>query len=296
MTKPLHYLVAALFAVFVILPAKSQDDSLRERIKGAISGYPGEVGVAMYNLSTGDSLSIHGKNRYPMQSVFKFPIALAVLDGIDKEVFSLQQKIFVKKEEMISDTWSPLAKKYPDGNIDVTVEDLLTFMVRDSDNNACDILLRLIGGPKVVDGYIRRIGITNMEIRHNEHDMGRTWEAQFDNWCDPWAMAKLFRKFYDKELLSVKSQELLWTLMVATTTGPRRLKGELPGIEIAHRTGTSGINKGQMAAVNDVGIIRISEYSYVVLVVFITGAPEPMSTAEQIIARVAKVVYEHFKK
>jgi beta-lactamase class A len=278
----------------MVVSVTAQDDLLRQKVKHIVDQYPGEVGLSLYNLSNGDTLSFHGTRHYPMQSVFKFPIALAILDRIDKRKFTLQHRVVATQQELIKGTWSPLAKKYPEGNIDVSVEDLLTFMIRDSDNNACDILLRLLGGPNVVDRYIQEIGVTNIRIRHNEQEMHQTWAAQFDNWSDPRAMVLLLKKFHEGKLLSAASRDLLWSLMAATTTGPRRLKGELADVVVAHRTGTSGIQDGLMAAVNDVGIIKVSEDTYVILAVFVTKAPEPMSSAEVIIARIAKAVYDHY--
>jgi beta-lactamase class A len=269
---------------------------LRQKLSAATENYPGELGIAMYDLTTGDTLSFHGNKHYPMQSVFKFPIALAVIDGIEKGQYSLKQKIFITKEAMRVGTWSPLTKKYPDGQVDVTVEDLLWFMVRDSDNNACDILLKLLGGPQRVNLYVHKIGIDSMQIRHNEHEMESAWDAQFDNWSNPWAMALLLKKFHEGKLLSPANTGLLRNMMEATTTGPRRMKGDLPGVVIAHRTGTSGIQNGRMAAVNDVGIINVSQHSNIILVIFVTKAPEPLSSAEQAIARVTKIVYDHYVK
>ena len=94
-----------------------------------------------------------------MQSVYKYPLALAILNQVDKGIFSLEQKIHIKKEDLLPDTWSPLRKKYPDGNADITLDELLNITVSQSDNNGCDILFRLIGGTeeKVVwDDYIFR--------------------------------------------------------------------------------------------------------------------------------------------
>ncbi len=46
-----------------------------------------------------------------MQSVFKFHIALAVLDLVDQGKLSLDQKVFIKKSELLPNTWSPIRKK-----------------------------------------------------------------------------------------------------------------------------------------------------------------------------------------
>lgn len=65
-------------------------------------------------------MSVNGDNHLPMQSVFKFQIVLALLAEIDKNKFTLDQKITVTKKDLLPDTWSPIRKEFPTGNQSVT--------------------------------------------------------------------------------------------------------------------------------------------------------------------------------
>ena len=60
-----------------------------------------------------------------MQSVYKFHLALAVLADVDQGKLSMDQKVFIRKEELIPDTLSPMADKYPNGDIELTIGELL---------------------------------------------------------------------------------------------------------------------------------------------------------------------------
>ena len=44
-------------------------------------------------------------------------------------------------------------------------------MVSESDNDACDILLKKIGGPNMVQAYMLRLGIRGITVRTTEADM-----------------------------------------------------------------------------------------------------------------------------
>ena len=77
---------------------------LRQRIEQIISTKKADVGVSILNLENGDTLSINGNKHYPMISVFKFHIALTVLDKVDKGELSLNQKLYIKKSELLDDT------------------------------------------------------------------------------------------------------------------------------------------------------------------------------------------------
>ncbi len=111
----------------------------------------GIVGVSIKNIETGDTLSYNGKARLVLHSVMKFPIALTVLHWVDTGKLRLDQLIHVTKRELVKDTHSPLRDKYPKGG-DFPVSELVGYMVSQSDNNACDNLLKLIGGPKTCAG------------------------------------------------------------------------------------------------------------------------------------------------
>jgi beta-lactamase class A len=55
------------------------------------------VGVDILNFDNGDTLTFNGNAHFPMQSVYKFHLALAVLNEVDKGKLTLNQNIFVKK-------------------------------------------------------------------------------------------------------------------------------------------------------------------------------------------------------
>ena len=83
-------------------------DSLRELIQKIVSSKNAVVGVSIMGNNGKDTISFNGDKHFPMQSVFKFHIALAVLSEIDKGKFSLDQKIKIEKKDLLPDLYSPL--------------------------------------------------------------------------------------------------------------------------------------------------------------------------------------------
>ena len=49
----------------------------------ATEAQPGALGVGLTNLESGQSFTFNGERRFPMQSVFKLPLAAAVLAEMD---------------------------------------------------------------------------------------------------------------------------------------------------------------------------------------------------------------------
>ncbi|MCE3228578.1 MAG: bla [Bacteroidetes bacterium] len=274
-------------------------DSLKQKIQKIISEKNATVGVSIIGNNGKDTLSINGNGHYPMQSVFKFHIALVVLSKVDEGKLSLDQKIKIEKKDLLPGLYSPLRDKYPDGTT-LTLSEILEYTVSQSDNVGCDILLRMIGGPKTVEDYFIKHGFKDISIKINEEVMQKNWDLQYQNWTTPKAANEVLSSFYfnHKKLLSEKSYDFLWNTMKQTQTGKKRLKGKLPeNTTVAHKTGTSGANKkGLSAATNDIGIIFLPNGNHFFISVFVSNSKENEETNEKIIADISKQVWDYFTR
>lgn len=292
-----QFFVVIFLATFLTpTPSLAQIDQLRYNIEKILASSDATVGVGIMDLETRDTITVNGGKKFPMQSVYKFPLAMAVLHQVDQGKLSLDQKIHLTKNDLMPNTWSPLSKKYPEGNVDVPLSEILDLTVSLSDNSGCDILFRLLGGTRAVNTYIHDLGIEGIEIVATEEEMHRNWNVQFTNWCTPYAMLQLLDIFHQGKVLSKTSSEFLWSAMKETTTGPKRIKGLLPnGTQVAHKTGTSGPNKeGLTAAVNDVGVVTLPNGKQFAIVVYVSNSMKDANSLELIIAELSKVSWNYF--
>ena len=73
-------------------------DTLRKEIIEIIASKDATIGVSIIGIDSKDTLSINGNAHFSMISVFKFHIALAILNKVDNGELSLNQKLFIKKK------------------------------------------------------------------------------------------------------------------------------------------------------------------------------------------------------
>jgi beta-lactamase class A len=131
----------AFLSILFFCGCTQQDSSLRVEVLQIAQDAKGTVGVSIENLESGDTLSFDGEFHAPMQSVFKFPIALAILNMVDKGTLSLEQKVHLTQQDFAdTTTWSPIRDKYHGKDTDVTIDELLQYVITQSDNTACDKL------------------------------------------------------------------------------------------------------------------------------------------------------------
>src|SRR6187551_3226071 len=90
----------------------AQTDVLRKKIRSLVEARQANVGVAIVGPFGHDTLTLHGQQHYPMQSTYKFPLALAVFHQIDHGQLRLDQTVHLTKADMLS-TYSPLREQYP---------------------------------------------------------------------------------------------------------------------------------------------------------------------------------------
>jgi beta-lactamase class A len=139
-------------------------DTLRQRIQKIVTGKNALVGVSIHSPNSKDTLSINGNLHFPLQSVFKFHIAIVVLSLVDQGKFSLDQLVDIQKKELPPSLYSPIRDAYPNGT-KLSLSKILEFTVSLSDNVGCDVLLKLIGGPKVVEDYFKKNKIKDPPCR-----------------------------------------------------------------------------------------------------------------------------------
>lgn len=270
---------------------------LRQELKNIIATKNATIGISIKNIEGKDTLSINGNLNAPLMSVFKFHIALATLNLVDKRKLSLKQKIFIKKEDLHEDTWSPIRDEYPNGNMYLTLDQLLRYTVSHSDNNGCDILLDLIGGIEPVQKFINKQGIKDFTIKVNEQQM-RTWENLYINTTTPFATTELLEKFYKGQILKKKTTKYLYQIMVECSRGITWMKAGLPeGTELAHRTGMSDKNENDLrAAMNDVGIFKLPNGNHIILSVYLKDITEELEVTQKIIADITRATWDYYTK
>ena len=301
----IYFLLLVALLIPRLLPAQPTANSstrtnalprLRKQIVQIAQDIPGRVGVAASIVETGESIEWHGDEPFPMQSVYKFPIAMAVLHQVDEGKLSLSQPVHVDPNEYVSQKQhSPLRDKYPTG-ANVSVDELLRLAVSESDGSASDVLMRLVGGSSVIMAYLKSLGIRRIIVANTEKELGSDQTVQYRNWAKPAEAVALLTLLQKGMGLSASSRSHLLQLMTDTETGLKRLKGQLPaGTIVAHKTGTSQTINGITAATNDIGLITLPKNRHLAIAVFVADSKADSATREAVIARLAKAVWDAWK-
>ena len=261
---------------------------LREELASASQAAQGQVAVSCALPGKPLDCDLLADAKAPMQSVFKLPLAITALHLVEQGKLKLDQSIrFQPSDRILPRTYSPLQDQYPNAGVDIPLRELLRMAVSISDNAAADIVLRVVGGPSVVDLYMKSLGIRGFHLEDGEAAMHRDEKNQYRNWLHPRGAVQLLRLLADHSPLASDHTTLVLKWLEDTPMRPKRMKGALPqGTVVLHKPGTSD------KVTNDIGLVVLPDGRKLAVAVFITDAKADEATREAVIARITRAIYD----
>jgi beta-lactamase class A len=259
-----------LFA-FALQPATAATSSpnlasLEQQLRAVVGSASSNVGVAALDLTTGETVSINGDVRFPMASTVKVAVAAAYLNQVDHGNRSLDDKISGQ-----------------------TASSLMQRMLIHSDNQATDILIRDLGGPRAVQDWLRFQGFNTIRV---DRTIARLLADPRDLWdirdsSTPMAMVEMLQKLDKGNILKPQSRSYLLDLMGRCATGRNRIRGMLPwGTRVEHKTGTLN------GYTSDIGFITLNNGHRIAVAMFARGGADRPQT----IATAARAIYDGFTR
>lgn len=285
-----------LLPAFSSSPASAPDAAaLKRKPPGddELARVKGEVGIAVVDTSRKTQFLYNENKPFPMQSVCKFPLSVAILLLADAGKLSVEDKVTVRLSDVIPYN-SPIKDRIKGKQSDFSIRELMSSAIRDSDNTACDVLINRAGGAKKVTSILSEAGIKNVRIDRPEGtlqpDSRKIDEFLADprDTATPYGMVDLLKQLYGGKLLSEKSKEIILGEMFGCRTGSQRIKAGMPeGWKLAHKTGTGGDFAGQNAGTNDVGIMVGPKGEVIYIAIFIKGSKASLEKREAFMAKIA---------
>lgn len=265
----------------------SDDAKLTQTLRTLCNDANGEISVSVVHVESGRTVEIEGEKKLPLYSVFKLPLAVAVLKDVEEKRLSFDKKLQVTPEDVApgsqfnTDLWRKPVEK--------TVAELLQLSIVRSDNTSSDKLLQLIGGPAAVTKRMRAFGFSNIDIVSTVREF--SVHRDKPNTATTADLARLLMRLQKGELLQQPHLALLLGYMErARTGGERRLRANLPaGTAVADKTGSGD------DATNDVGVITLPQArGHLAIAVLINGSKSSAEAQEKLIAQIARAAYDSY--
>jgi beta-lactamase class A len=274
----------------------SDDAQLSEQLRKLCETSGGNVSVAVVHLETGKTAVVDGSNELPLYSVFKLPLAIAVLKNIEENHLKLDQKVHIGKDDVVpgwrgnTDRW-----KKP---VDMSIRQMLELSLIESDNTSSEKLLQLVGGPAAVTERMRSFELQQIDIKTTIREYSTT--RSNPNMGSSLGIVKLLARLQRGELLQPAHTELLIGIMERAQTGLHRLRANLPpGTKVADKTGSGELNPKTNVAnsTNDVGLITLPNgRGHLAMAVLLRDSTLADALQEKLIADLARLAFDSYSR
>ena len=268
---------------------------LQNELTSFVESKDARIGIAVI-INGKDTVSVNGSKDFPMMSVFKFPLALAVAKWVDANEMSISDSIAFGPKALIKDTYSPMLKKYGMGLHKMSFKELLEWALIESDNNAADLLLKRVGGTACATTLLKDVaGELDITIDASELDMHQDPYTSYLNRSTPLAMATLFDRFDTEIKNRSKSFSDIAVMLEQCRTGVERLAAPFMSTNavVGHKTGTGfPTSEGRISAINDCGYIHLPNGTRYTIAVFVADSAYDMTETSKIIADISGIVFK----
>jgi beta-lactamase class A len=280
--------------------AAIDSDNLTKKIKIKSQSISGTLGIAAYDLQTGQTWCWNADQPFRMQSVEKILVAIAVLKKVDQGLSS--DMVPVSPADVAEIRGGAIPDPLPLTTRSLSLTSLLQKSICNSNNGASDVLLKFAGGPQAVDKLIASFNLHGIHVDRYEREVVKAESSSQSevtklDTATPRSISDLLVKLQDGRLLSPKSTECLLNLMKDCQTGKHRIRAGLPtGTIVMDKTGTGGTHHGRCSATNDVAIAVLPTGQKIIIAIFLADAGGSSTTRDRAIASVTGCIYDSIAK
>lgn len=261
------------------------DPALARRLAEIERRAAGRLGVTLLD---GGGQVLGGQRqdeRFPMCSTFKFLLAAAVLQRVDRGELSLDQRVEIRAADMLSH--APVTERHVGGELSVV--ELCRATMIFSDNPAANLLLPLVGDPPGLTRFLRALGDTQTRSDRNEPAMNQFAMGDPRDTTTPAAMAATMRALLLGDVLQPASRQRMTEWMIDNRTGDDCLRAGLPpDWKIGDKTGSNGTDTR-----NDIAIVwPPGRRAPLLLTAYLNGAKVDSAARDAALKAVAVAVRE----
>ncbi len=266
---------------------------VQARVADIAASAGGVFGVAARSLHTGEEILINADEPFNAASVIKVAIMVAVFRQAEEGLLDLETRVRLADTDKVGG--SGILQVLSSG-IELPVIDLVRLMIVVSDNTASNLLIDIVGADRVNE-TMRDLGFPGIVLRRKF--MTVPVAKPVPNSITPRDMTGLLEKIARCQVVSawacgemvriMKQQQyndLIPALLPVPGDEDELLAGEMPRVEVAHKTGSVSRVR------HDAGIVYVPGCDYVVTILT-KDLPHPRD-GEDAIRRISLEIYRHF--
>jgi beta-lactamase class A len=243
----------------------------------------GVLGLAILDLTSGQTLFVHPDDVFPQASSIKVAVLADLYRQAQDGKLKLNDLYTVQASDMVPD--SAIMLGLTPGTTRITNRDLATMMVAVSDNSATNVLIDRVGMNNV-NALMDQLGLPHTRLRRKMMDIKAAGEGR-ENVSTPREMMTLLENLYRGKVLNKDLTDDFFKML--STKKESFIPRELPDdLQIANKP-------GELEAVrNDSGVVFAANRPYVICVM--TTYLRNERAGEEAISKISGAAYRMFDR
>lgn len=247
-----------------------------------ISNLRGEAGIVVEDLETGWTF-IHNEDQpFPAASLVKIPIMVACFKAAQEGRLDLSEKHVLRREDRVGG--SGILRRMRNGR-SFTYSQLIDYMVTESDNIACNIMIDRLGFD-YINQVFEELGLEKTRLNRKMIDFTAR-DQGIENYTTAAEMTGLLDRIYHHRCFNAEISERCLAVLKRQKINDRLPRYLPKEVTVAHKTGL------EKEVCHDAGIVFTPSGDYIITVLVHTwGGP---GSAKIFIGRLSSYFYEIFK-
>lgn len=259
-----------------------EKNKLLDIIEKELKNAKAKVALLVENLETGERIvSYNAKMPVVSASIIKVPIMVATLEEIQRGTLDKNTLIPVTSSLILEDT-----EVFEYGECEYTLDELLVWMIINSDNTATNCLINLLTMEKI-NQTCARLGLNNTRMERFMLDFEAVQKG-YNNYTSAADMCNLFKTLYHKTILTPELCDYSISILLRQRDKQNSMRYIYDEVKVAHKTG------GLDFLNHDAGIFILENCSYY-FGAFSWEAPDDIY-GRKWIGRLSKAVYEYYSQ
>ncbi len=246
MKKTVLFLLCGLVAGLVC--AQKTDRKLEKKLKSAIAGFNGSIGIYVKNLESGKTVALNADTVFPTASIVKIPILLGVMDKIQKGELHYDSSLIYKDSLLYEG--EDILGSFKSGE-KILLKKLIMLMLTTSDNTASLWLQSLAGKGTRINEILDSLGMKDTRV--NSRTPGRENNRTQYGWgqTTPREMGAIFEKIYRGEIFSPAACERMMRCLGRNYWDENEAISQIPPyIEVFSKNGCVNASRSEAMIVN----------------------------------------------
>jgi beta-lactamase class A len=226
-------------------PKQSVDADLQAKLKRAVEGFEGDVGIYVRHLRSGRTASIRADTLFPAASMIKVPILVKTFDAIENDTLGYHDTLTYR--DSLYYPGVDLLGHFKDG-AEVKLSKVVMLMMTMSDNTGSLWLQHLCGTGTAINDWLRAHDRTRM----NSRTPGRQDDWRRYGWgqTTPREMARLLVRIHEGRAVSPAASTEMYRTLTRTYWDDEALSQIPPTVQVASKLGAVDESRSEVALVN----------------------------------------------